>query len=70
MVDEIILYYYNMGISQSKDKPLNENLLLNSLLTDILKRLEIIEDKLWIIDEKLERINPKSKQKVSVYSNQ
>ena len=70
MVNEIILYYYNMGISHSKEKPLNENLLLNSLLTDILKRLEIIEDKLWIIDEKLERINPKSKQKVSVYSNQ
>ena len=46
-----------MGFNQSKiKKPLHENLLTNELLADILKRLEFIEDKIWVLDNKINKL--------------
>jgi hypothetical protein len=54
-----------MGLSSSKvaDNSLNQNLLTNELLNDILKRIEFIEDKIWCIDEKLEKLFKKINSK-------
>tara|TARA_R110000823_G_scaffold15125_1_gene49553 strand:+ start:1104 stop:1262 length:159 start_codon:yes stop_codon:yes gene_type:complete len=51
-----------MGFNQSKIKqqPLHENLLTNELLADILKRLEFIEDKIWVIDNKINKLVKKT----------
>lgn len=35
---------------------LSEKLLTNELLRDILKRLEFIEDKVWVLDNKIDNI--------------
>jgi hypothetical protein len=39
-----------------KNKDLNESLLNDELKYDILKRLEMIEDKVWVIDNKLDKV--------------
>ena len=51
-----------MGFNQSKIKqqPLHENLLTNELLSDILKRLEFIEDKIWVLDNKINKLVKKT----------
>lgn len=49
-----------MGQYFTKPKPnhlnssLSEKLLTNELLRDILKRLEFIEDKVWVLDNKID----------------
>lgn len=51
-----------MGFNQSKIKQENlyENLLTNELLADILKRLEFIEDKIWVLDNKINKLVKKT----------
>ena len=47
-------HYFSKPKQNHLNSSLSEKLLTNELLRDILKRLEFIEDKVWVLDNKFD----------------